>query len=169
MNFIKYLFIVLFIFLMSCADNKNYPMTKLDRKISANFSLQKIDGTLLTLEELRGSYVLVNFWATWCKPCVKEIPSLNNLSKIYLKNDNFKVLAINIGQKKDIVDNFLKQIGGVDFLILLDEEMKLQDWNVQAIPTTFIVDKEGFIIFSAQGEREWDSDEFTQFIDFLLK
>ena len=47
--------------------------------------------------------------------------------------------------------------------------MNLPEWDVQAIPTTFIVDKEGFIIFSAQGEREWDSEEFTQFIDSLLE
>lgn len=169
MNFLKYLFIFIFILLMSCSDNNNHPMTKLDKKVSANFNLQKIDGTFVMLEELRGSYILVNFWATWCKPCVREIPSLNNLSKIYSKNDNFKVIAINIGQKKDIVNNFLQKIGGVDFLILLDEEMNLPEWDVQAIPTTFIVDKEGFIIFSAQGEREWDSEEFTQFIDSLLE
>ncbi len=74
---------------MSCSDNNNHPMTKLDKKVSANFNLQKIDGTFVMLEELRGSYILVNFWATWCKPCVREIPSLNNLSKIYSKNDNF--------------------------------------------------------------------------------
>jgi len=169
MNFFKFIFIFLFIFLMSCSDNKNYPMTKLDKKIPVNFNLQKIDGTFFSLEELKGSYVLVNFWATWCKPCVREMPALNNLSKIYSNKDNFKVIAINIGQKTNIVDNFLQKIGGVDFLILLDEEMNLSEWDVQAIPTTFLVDKEVFIIFSAQGEREWDSEEFTLFIDSLLE
>ena len=67
-----------------------------------------LNDKIIKLDEFEGSYILVNFWATWCKPCVNEIPSLNNLNENFSSNDDFQVVAINIGQNKDVVENFLK-------------------------------------------------------------
>ena len=74
-----------------------------------------------------------------------------------------------IGQNKDVVENFLKSIDKVGFLILLDEEISLSDWNVQAIPTTFLLNKKGKIIYRVEGEKEWDSPEFISFINSVMQ
>ena len=143
------IFLLLFLTLLSCSDNKTSLMMKVDDPKPVNFSLYNLNDKVIKLDEFEGSYILVNFWATWCKPCVNEIPSLNNLNENFSSNDDFQVVAINIGQNKDVVENFLKSIDKVGFLILLDEEISLSDWNVQAIPTTFLFVIPKFIGFSS--------------------
>ena len=147
------IFLFLFLTLLSCSDNKTSLMMKVDDPKPVNFSLYNLNDKVIKLDEFKGSYILVNFWATWCKPCVNEIPSLNNLNENFSSNDDFQVVAINIGQNKDVVENFLKSIDKVGFLILLDEEISLSDWNVQAIPTTFLLNKKGKIIYRVEGEK----------------
>ena len=80
------------------------------------------------------------------------------------------MIAINIGQSKEAVKKFLidKSLQ-IEFTVLLDEKMELSDWNVQAIPTTFLVDKKGKIIYKAEGEKEWDSYEFTSFFSSIIE
>ena len=80
------------------------------------------------------------------------------------------MIAINIGQSKEAVKKFLLDKSlPVEFTILLDEKMDLSDWNVQAIPTTFLVDKKGKIIYKVEGEKEWDSKEFTSFFNSIIE
>ena len=114
--------------LASCSDNQNYPMNKVDSTELASFNLKTMDNKSLSLSELQGSYVLVNFWATWCKPCKKEIPSLNNLYKQF-KDKNFEIIAINVGQNAEVVNNFINSTTPIDFTILLDENIDLVSWN----------------------------------------
>ena len=163
------IFLLLSLTLLSCSDNKTSLMMKVDDPKPVNFSLYNLNYKVIKLDEFEGSYILVNFWATWCKPCVNEIPSLNNLNENFSSNDDFQVVAINIGQNKDVVENFLKSIDKVGFLILLDEEISLSDWNVQAIPTTFLLNKKGKIIYRVEGEKEWDSPEFISFINSVMQ
>tara|TARA_B100000575_G_C22993096_1_gene572524 strand:+ start:424 stop:861 length:438 start_codon:yes stop_codon:yes gene_type:complete len=144
-------------------------MNKVDNVKPADFSLYDINGNLINFQQLKGSYLLVNFWATWCKPCVNEIPSLNNLHKKLSINNNFQVIAINIGQDKTVVEKFLNDVPKIDFMILLDENMDLTEWSVQAIPTTFLVNNKGEVVYSVEGEKQWDSLEFISFINSEIK
>ena len=163
-------FLVLMILsLSSCSDHKVSLMNKVDNIKPSSFSLYDIKGNLVDSRNFEGSYLLVNFWATWCKPCVNEIPSLNNLHKKLSKNSNFQVVAINIGQNRAVVETFLNDIPKIDFMVLLDENMDLTEWSVQAIPTTFLVDQKGNVIFRVEGEKQWDSPEFISFIDSQIK
>ena len=80
------------------------------------------------------------------------------------------MIAINIGQSKEVVKKFLLDKSlPIEFTILLDEKMDLSDWNVQAIPTTFLVDEKGKIIYKVEGEKEWDSNEFTSFFSSIIE
>ena len=165
----KNISIFLLLILLSCSDNKIPLMTKINDPKPASFSLNDQNGKLVDIKQFKDSYILVNFWATWCKPCVNEIPSLDNLNKKFNDNDSFHVVAINIGQNKNIVEKFLKKINDVSFLILFDEEMSLTEWNVQAIPTTYLINDKGIILYRAEGERHWDSPEFVSFINTVIQ
>ena len=155
--------------LLSCSDNKNTVMNKVDLRTPAVFNLPDLDGKYVSINDLKGSYVLVNFWATWCKPCVRELPSLNNLHKSFKNSNNFKLVAINIGQSKKVVSEFINNQSRIDFMVLLYEKIELTDWEVSAIPTTYLIDDKGTIIYKVEGEREWDSEEFTTFIKSFIK
>ena len=156
------------IFLSSCSDSKVSVMDKVDLKTPAIFNLPDLDGKYVDARELKGSYLLVNFWATWCKPCVRELPSLNNLNKAFKNSNNFKLVAINVGQSKKVVREFIDNKFPIDFTVLLDENIELSDWEVSAIPTTYLVDDKGNIIYKVEGEKEWDSIEFTSFIKSII-
>tara|TARA_X000000368_G_scaffold129578_1_gene101886 strand:+ start:614 stop:1156 length:543 start_codon:yes stop_codon:yes gene_type:complete len=160
----------LFLLLISCSDIKSAPMNKVNEDSRAIFNLPNLKDEYINAENYKGSYILINFWATWCAPCVKEIPSLNNLYNKFKDKKNFKMIAINIGQSKAAVKKFLfdKSLP-IEFAVLLDEKMELSDWNIQAIPTTFLVDEKGKIIYKVEGEKEWDSDEFSSFFSSIIE
>ena len=164
-----YIYPLIFAFLISCSDLEKLPMSKVDDKFNVEFSLPNLQDVIINSDSYLGSYVLVNFWATWCAPCVEEIPALNNLQKIFKDNKNFKMIAINIGQNKDVVNKFLLDKSlSVNFTVLLDEKIELTDWNVQAIPTTFLIDKTGKVIYKIEGVKEWDSPEFISFFKSII-
>jgi len=169
-NKMKILIISLTIFFIisSCSDHNTPLMNKVEMENISSFNLKTLNNNYMDLDELRGSYVLINFWATWCKPCVREIPSLNNLYNKFKTNDKFKMVAINIGQNNDVVNKFVKNISSIDFIILLDENISLTEWGVQAIPTTFLLNDKGKIIYKVEGERKWDSPEFISFINSII-
>lgn len=159
-----------FVMLISCSDMKDAPMDKVSKNFIATYNLPNLDGEYVNSNDFLGSYILVNFWATWCTPCVKELPSLNNLYNIFKDKKNFNMIAINIGQNKEVIEKFfIEKSSKIDFTVLLDENMELSDWNVQAIPTTFLVNDKGRVIYKIEGEKEWDSSEFTSFINSIIK
>tara|TARA_B100001059_G_C17360167_1_gene344720 strand:- start:15 stop:557 length:543 start_codon:yes stop_codon:yes gene_type:complete len=161
---------LLFLLLTSCADTESVPMAKVNEVSRVTFNLPNLNDEYVNVENYKGSYILINFWATWCAPCVKEIPSLNNLYNKFKYKKNFKMIAINIGQSKEAVKKFLLDKSlPIEFTVLLDEKMELSNWNVQAIPTTFLVDEKGRIIYKVEGEKEWDSDEFSTFFSSIIE
>ena len=162
------LFLLLF-FLTSCSQDPDTPMSKVNDNISSEFNLPNLENVYVSSNEYKGKYILVNFWATWCGPCVRELPSLNNLNKIFLDNNNFEMIAINIGQDASVVKKFLEEKASVDFTVLLDQKMELSNWNVQAIPTTFLVDKTGKVLYKSEGEKSWDDPRFITFFNTFVK
>jgi thiol-disulfide isomerase/thioredoxin len=116
-------------------------------------SLRDVDGNAVNLAALRGKVVVVNFWATWCPPCRKELPSLARLQKLF-KPDQVRVLAINIGEDEETVFGYLP---APEFTVLLDEKSRsLQTWQINGLPSTFVVDRNGRIALRAVGGREFD-------------
>ncbi len=109
-----------------------------------DFTLEDLEGNEVSLKDYRGKIVLVNFWATWCPPCRKEMPDLD---KIYLENkdDDFVVLAVNGGEAAKDVKKFIDD-NGYSFPVLLDKDVSVgMNYNVAFIPTSFMVNKEGKI------------------------
>ena len=132
--------------------------------------LKDLNGVEHNLEQYRGSVVLVQFWATYCTPCRKEMPSMNNMQKKLEKAGvPFKILAIDMGETKQEVERFVK-IVKPEFTILMDETGEnTQKWNVFAAPSNFIIDPKGKIKYTLFGGVEWDSNEIIETITSLAK
>ena len=132
--------------------------------------LKDLEGKMHDLAQLKGRVVLINFWATWCPPCRREMPSMERLSQAF-KGKPFVVLAVNVGEDADTIDTFTSQLDTTPtFPILLDTRSHtMQVWKVAGLPTTFLVDKQGRIVSSAIGGREFDHPEIVRAIRELLR
>lgn len=116
------------------------------------FSLKDISGREWSLKDLKGKVVFINFWGSWCHPCKKELPALNELQK---KNKDVVVLAVNIDKSSATVDTFLKKHPLDQLTILLDSESKvISSFGARAMPTSFILDGYGKVRFVHYGFNE---------------
>ncbi len=112
-----------------------------------------LDGQSARLGALKGKVVLVNFWATWCAPCVEEMPALARLRE-KLAPRGFEVLAVNQGEMPARVTAFTER-SNLDIPVALDREKSVaKAWKVRALPTTFVVDAKGRIRLYAEGELD---------------
>ncbi len=125
------------------------------------FELQDTHGKLHTLADYRGKVLIVNFWATWCSPCVKEMPSLQRAWQ-QLHQDNVQILAVNMGENRKDIDSFAA-INPIGFPLLLDVDMALATaWSVKGLPTTYILDQKGQIVYQVLGDRDWNDPTVLQ-------
>ena len=138
-------------------------------KAAKNFTLPDLDGKPHKLSDYRGKVVLVNFWATWCPPCRREMPSMERLSQ-RLKDQPFVILAINQQEDPEQVFVFTGQLDpSPTFPILFDRTSKTANaWGVLGLPASFIVDPQGRVVFRAMGGREFDHPEIEGAIRKLL-
>ena len=113
---------------------------------AANFSLKSADGTSFELNKYKGKVVVVNFWATWCGPCRKEIPDFIEAYKKY-KSKGLEIIGISLDQDGwTRVTPYVKQ-SNINYPVVLGDEQVVQNYGgFNAIPTTFIVDKNGIIV-----------------------
>ncbi len=134
-------------------------LTKLEVPQPApDFRLLDLDNKIHTLADYKGKPLIVNFWATWCRPCREELPSLNR-AWAKVKDQGVKMIAINIGEDPTAVFSFIQQYP-IDFRVLLDPESdELNNWQMKGLPTTYILNAEGKVVYQAIGDREWDNDE----------
>jgi len=129
--------------------------------------LKDLNNKTHALEDYRGQVVMVQFWATYCAPCVKEMPSMQRL-QAKLAGRPFVILGVNMGEPEKDVREFLNRIK-VNFTILMDQEgTALGAWKVFVAPSTFLIDPDGRIRYTVQGGVEWDDPEYVQKISEML-
>jgi len=130
---------------------------------------KNLDGETIDIKKYRGKVVIVNFWATWCPPCRREMSSLERLH-LSTKDKNVVVLAVNIGEDEDTVFSFLGSIEPFpSFAILFDTQANsMKDWEIKGLPTTYIVNPEGDLVYRAVGGREFDHPDIQQAVLGLL-
>lgn len=126
--------------ILGCGLFQSEPLEVGDR--APDFGLPTIDGQTVELSELKGQPVLVNFWATWCGPCVMEMPYLQAASEE--KGAEVEFIAINLGEDVGKVSQFA-QGRGLSFTIALDTKKTGEAYNIRYIPTTFLIDEQGVI------------------------
>ncbi len=133
-------------------------MTEVSPATKANdFTLQSPSGNAISLSDYSGKYVLVNFWAHWCSPCIKEFP---DMQKLYDQSDksNFEIIAIHAGPYNEEAAKFVQHFG-ISFPVVSDPETNLKGWDVPVLPMTYLVDPSGNVVYKALGPREWNFDE----------
>lgn len=122
--------------------------------------LKTIDGKDFDKEKLKGKTVFINFWASWCGPCISEMPSIQELQK-KVANENIEFLLVSNEHEKQIknfVDNHDFQM---DFARL---DMPLEQLEVQGLPTTYIISPDGNIAYSEMGARDWSTEESIKIV-----
>jgi thiol-disulfide isomerase/thioredoxin len=125
-------------------------LTNAEKVAALNFKLKDLNGKDVSLSDFKGKKVLLNFWASWCRPCISEMP---DIQKLYneTKDSDLVILAVNLGEDKATVKSFT-DINKYNFTVLLDlEEIAGRQYTISAIPTTFFIDKEGNIVSTVKG------------------
>ena len=130
--------------------------------------LADIRGVEHSLEQYRGKVVVVNFWATWCPPCVEELPSLENAWHRY-RQQGLVVLAVS-GEESDVVSAFLERLpSDITFPVLIDGDMKSGNrWQIRGLPTTVVVDRSGVVHWRAEGQLDFSASEVDEMLLALL-
>lgn len=129
--------------------------------------LQDLNSNLISISDYQGQVVLLNFWASWCPPCLHEMPSMTRLKR-KLKQQPFEILAVNLAEQPQDFAPFLKT-NPVNFPVLLDPQgQAIKDWRIMAYPTTYLIDKKGQIRYALFGGTEWDQPQHVNLINQLL-
>lgn len=116
-----------------------------------DFTLKNLEGQEIRLSELKGKGVVINFWATWCNPCKREMPLIEEQYQL-VKDQNIEILAVNIAESHLAVSSFIDRLG-VTFPVLLDSHrIVTQRYAVGALPSTFFINKDGIVMDHFVGE-----------------
>ena len=128
----------------ACQSNESPSEAPEVGKRAPDFQLNTLDGQSVSLSDLKGKPVLINFWATWCSPCVYEMPYIQQIYDEWQER-GLVLLAINIGESSSQAAEFMQQ-HNLSFPVLLDREGNIaQKYNIRGIPTTFFIDRDGII------------------------
>jgi|GEM_PF-1269539 len=139
-------------------------------KPAKDFTLADLNGNKVQLSQLKGKVVMIDFWGTWCGPCVGELPHLVKLYEKYKNNPNVIFYGIDIDEQPPVIKKFMEE-KGYSFNVLIGSGSNVQkDYNVTAVPTKFLIDKQGKIQFSHQGYSPKSDvvEELSKEIDELL-
>ncbi len=136
----------------------NNDKTEKDLPLAEDFELTDLEGNTVKLSDYRGKIVFLNFWATWCGPCQKEMPEFNEANKVFENNGDAVLLAVNLttggarGETEDKVRKFMDS-NGYTMKVLLDKTGKVADrYKIYAIPTTYVIDKNGKVYTFYEGK-----------------
>ena len=125
---------------------------------ASDFSLMDIDEKQHTLSDYKGKPLIVNFWATWCPPCRAEMPSMERAWQ-EIESEGIGMIGINVGEDFDTVFGFTAEVD-VSFPLLLDLDGQVTgSWPIQGLPTTYILNPDGEMVYRMIGSREWDDEE----------
>jgi peroxiredoxin len=134
-----------------------------------NFQLRDMNGRVVSLSELRGKVVLLNFWATWCGPCRVEMPAMERLYRTYDRKD-FEILAVSTDAQGAAVTRPFQEENKLTFPILHDSDFRVGlSYGARTLPMTFMVDRQGVVRQHIFGARDWEAPEAHQLIDMLMK
>ncbi len=134
-----------------------------------NFHLRDLAGQVVSLDQLRGKVVLLNFWATWCGPCRVEMPAMEQLYRAFPRKQ-FEILAVSTDPQGAVVTRPFQQEMGFTFPILHDSEYRVGlTYGARTLPMTFMVDRQGVIRQKIFGARDWGSPEARELIQTLMK
>ncbi|GAB4540297.1 MAG: TlpA disulfide reductase family protein [Thermodesulfovibrionia bacterium] len=140
----------------------------LEGNIAPEFTIEDMNGKMVSISMFKGHPVLLNVWATWCPYCREEMPELNRLYKRY-NSSGLVVIAVSIDKNKEKVKRYLEDIPA-DYIVLIDTENVVSRlYRVYALPTSILIGRDGKVKKVVLGSRKWDSKENREMIEGILK
>lgn len=140
--------------------------------MAPDFTVVMLDGTKVKLSDLRGKVVMLNFWATWCGPCMEEFKEMPEKIVKHFEGKDFALLPISRGEKREVVEGKMKSLKGkgIDFPVGLDTDKAIySQYAKQFIPRNFIIDQNGKIVFLTVGLEGDVLGDIAKKVDELLK
>lgn len=152
--------------LIGCnGENKNGSEVKSKAEIGiTRIRLSDLKGDPIDMKQYKGKILFLNFWATWCKPCLQEMPSIQRAMEL-LKNEEIEFLFAS-DESPDQIEKFR---GKHDYKFNYVRAENLEELNIMALPTTFIFNADGELVFSEMGYRKWDSKKNIDLIRNITK
>jgi peroxiredoxin len=135
--------------------------------VAQDFTLTNVKGDKLSLSDYRGSFVLVNFWATSCLACRAELTIIQDLQDQLSKDYEFKVLAVHAGPYSPTLADVLK-LNPVSYAVVTDENLQLGHWGIPQLPTTYIITPEGNFAYRAVGARVWNAPDMVDYLRLFM-
>lgn len=127
---------------------------------AVDFSLPLLSGGTMSLSDMTGEFIFLNFWATWCPPCREEMPSMEVLYQ-EMADAPFEMVAVNVQEDRDTVQQFIDEFG-YSYPILLDSDGTLSsNYGVRGIPTSYFIAPDGTVLGMLVGTRYWDETEIV--------
>lgn len=160
---------VLYLGLSSCgAGSSDIPkgILVLEPFAAPGFEVSDIDGNRFILGEMRGRWVFVHFWASWCGPCRREMPSIDRMSQL-IDGDAWEVVLVNTAENEDTIFAFLAEVGPELPSFRDPDGLITEQWKPRGLPATYLVDPEGRVRYQALGGRPWDTSEYLAFLKNL--
>ena len=171
LSFLRVASVALWIVTIACSvpensESEDVSGPAVEGRLAPQFSVKDRSGQLHSLNDFRGKVVLVNFWATWCPPCIEEMPSIDSLQKT-LDQEKFSIIAISVDDSWDSVDTFIKS-SDLDLNIYSDFEGKVAKlYGTHKVPETYILNKEGIVVRKILGEIDWTSPKVLSYLKEL--
>jgi peroxiredoxin len=135
-------------------------LTALPAASPPGFSLPDLAGRPRSLDDFAGKVVLVTFWASWCSPCIEEMPSIRRLSA-RMANRPFTVVGVNVGEPERRARAAAGRLG-IEFPILLDRDSSVfEGWGADILPTAYVLGRSGRVRYIAHGPVDWEQDEIV--------
>lgn len=137
--------------------------------LADTFTVRDVNGKLVSLSDFKGKVVLLNFWATWCAPCAKEMPSMERLHQIYGAKDLVIVgMSVDTAAPRDVKE-FAERLK-ITFPILHDRDSVISRlYSVPGVPTSYLIDRRGRIAYRVLGEYDWFGSEAHEVVKRLLQ
>jgi cytochrome c biogenesis protein CcmG/thiol:disulfide interchange protein DsbE len=135
---------------------------------AADFDLSGINNNRIKLSDMRGSVVLVNFWATWCISCVEEMPALERLAEVLSGNPHFKIVTILYRDDLERASQYLKKNGYIFPVYVNPDQRAALLFGITGVPETFIIDKKGVLRDKVIGPADWDSPQVVSSLQALI-
>ena len=164
---LKIIFFLLFSFYHAKAnDNNELIFHNSPKKIEA-LNLKRLDGTSINLKNFSNNYLIINFWATWCPPCIKEIPDLLEIQEKFKGKIKLAFISVDSSPEK-VIPKFIKKNKFKNFDVYTDQNfLASKSLNVKIMPTTIIVNKELFEVARITGYAKWLNKSFIKKIEEL--
>lgn len=140
-----------------------------ERYLAPDMVFERLEGGTVKLSDYRGKWVFVNIWATWCPPCIYEMPSMEKFYQKF-KDQNFTILAVSVDSKdakQDVIDFVIEK--NLTFEIFLDPANKsIREFKASGLPSTYIIDPDGYVVSQASGAREWMDPVIIEYFAGLM-